>query len=681
MRAEDHTRSAGDETDGPGPAARYGVAVGAISVGVALALLLKPVTETTHYAPLFAAIAVGAWYGGTGPAIVAAALGAVLSVIFLVGPVASFDLGSHDDFARWVLFVVVGTLLAVLGGGMRAAERRARRAAREAEEARAVADAIFRNAPVGIGLHDDAGRFVEANAALAALDGISSEDHRGRALTDVLPGLPAGVRDEYGLVLERGRAISNWEVTGRTAADPSRERHWLLGMFRLDAPGSAVLGGTTLTDVTELTEAQGRIERLHTLTAALAGAASREDVAQAFVTQAVATGASAAVLALRDGDAVAVLASAGAADRAPARLSLAASSLMTTAIRDVRPVFVRHTDDASGREPEADPILGPAGRAALAVPLMRGAQVSGAIGMAFADAREFGAPDRSFALTLAELCAQALDRAELFERERHIARTLQRSLLPRSIDAVPGLEVATRHRAMGEGAEVGGDFYDVFPCAGGVIAVVGDVCGKGIEAAALTALARHTLRALSANVSSPAALLEGLNARLHEEQPDRGFVTVACARLLVRPGAVSVTAATGGHPPLLVVRADGRVEALGASGLLIGPFERLGLDERSTVLSYGDALVLYTDGLFEARRGGAVFGEERLRAAAARSAGLDADAIADRLEEATLAFQQGALLDDLAVLVVRAAPEAAGAERPVVTERIERERQSASGGA
>jgi sigma-B regulation protein RsbU (phosphoserine phosphatase) len=236
------------------------------------------------------------------------------------------------------------------------------------------------------------------------------------------------------------------------------------------------------------------------------------------------------------------------------------------------------------------------------------------------------------------------------ERLAHIARTLQASLLPPSLPDVPGIDLASVYRAAGEGNEVGGDFYDVFELADGRWALtLGDVCGKGPEAAVLTALARYTLRAAAMRSGSPGAVLHVLNEALQRQHPE-SFCTVAC--LVLDPERHRVTVSSGGHPDALLLDVAGNVTEVEARGPLLGPLPDWRGVESTIDLSVGDVLVLYSDGVTEARRGLEFFGEERLHDALRGAVGLDASAVVARLETAVLDFA-GTLSDDLAILVAR----------------------------
>ena len=255
-----------------------------------------------------------------------------------------------------------------------------------------------------------------------------------------------------------------------------------------------------------------------------------------------------------------------------------------------------------------------------------------------------------------ELMAARRRAEESEARARVLAETLQRSFLPPDIVAVPGLDVGGAYRPAGDGSEVGGDFYDVFqtgPQTWGI--VLGDVCGKGASAAVVTALARYNVRAEALHVSSPAAVLAGLHQALLTYYPQT-FLTVLYVLLEPMPGGHRLTMATGGHPLPLCRRSDGGMETLGRPGSFLGMEETASVSESVAVLSPGDMVVLYTDGVTEAHEGDAFFGETGIAEVLAASAGLTAQAVADAVVAAALAFQHGPARDDIAVVVVRKPP-------------------------
>ena len=230
-----------------------------------------------------------------------------------------------------------------------------------------------------------------------------------------------------------------------------------------------------------------------------------------------------------------------------------------------------------------------------------------------------------------------------------LIRALQQTLIPPAPPIVPGLDVAAvYHPAQGE---VGGDFYDVFEVAeGDWCAVLGDVSGKGIEAAIVTSTARHAVRSSALREPVPSGLMTALNRALLEKGSTR-FCTVALLRVQHLNGAWVATLTSGGHPYPLLVR-HGTATRLGHPGSLLGMFEDVSFHDVSIKLAVGDALVLYTDGVTEARNGaGEFFGEERMHEAISH-AGSSAQAIVDAVLARVLEFQEGPS-DDIALVVIR----------------------------
>jgi serine phosphatase RsbU (regulator of sigma subunit) len=186
--------------------------------------------------------------------------------------------------------------------------------------------------------------------------------------------------------------------------------------------------------------------------------------------------------------------------------------------------------------------------------------------------------------------------------------------------------------------------------------VIGDVCGKGPDAAAVTALARYTLRTAALRHRLPSRSLSILNEALLRQRRDRRFCTVAYAYLEKLDGGARVGFASGGHPLPLLLRSDGEVEPVGAPGTLLGVVPDPDLEDRSLTLSRGDSLVFFTDGVIEPRGAGEALDEARLAELVAGCAGREADAIAAEIEQAAVRSHQGSPRDDIAVLVLRVAP-------------------------
>jgi PAS domain S-box-containing protein len=292
-------------------------------------------------------------------------------------------------------------------------------------------------------------------------------------------------------------------------------------------------------------------------------------------------------------------------------------------------------------------------RSGMVVPMSIQGRVLGAITLV-SSGREFDEHDLELAEDLALRAAVAVDNSRLYRTASEIARTLQTSLLPPHLPEVAGVELAAAYQPAAAGLEVGGDFYDVFSVADDQwYLVVGDVCGKGAEAAAITALVRHTVRSAAVRLRSPAAILRWAgDAMLRHEGGDGRFCTVACAHADFSGGGARVTVACGGHPLPEVLRADGTVEEAGAPGTLLGLVPDPMLQERTVELAPGDALVLYTDGLTEARAPAEVWGPVELAAVLGAAAGADAAGIVSHLVGAALGTAP-APRDDLAILALR----------------------------
>jgi serine phosphatase RsbU (regulator of sigma subunit) len=272
--------------------------------------------------------------------------------------------------------------------------------------------------------------------------------------------------------------------------------------------------------------------------------------------------------------------------------------------------------------------------------------------------RDFSERDDSILTQLAQLASVAISNAQLYERERTIAQTLQRSLRPGALPTIAGLSAAVRFRPAGEGVELGGDFYDLYEAGGGAYAaLIGDVQGKGPDAAAVTALARHTLRAGATYEASPSGVLALLHKALREQRSDGRFCTVAHAHLRLVDGRMLVDLACGGHPLPLVIHPDGLVEPVGRLGTLLGTDIEPQLFDVTVELAPGDVLLLYTDGVTEVRRRRReVFGHAELTALLAGCGGLPPNAVADRVESAVLAASEGRLRDDMAILALGPTP-------------------------
>jgi PAS domain S-box-containing protein len=297
-------------------------------------------------------------------------------------------------------------------------------------------------------------------------------------------------------------------------------------------------------------------------------------------------------------------------------------------------------------------------RSAVAVPLRVRGKTLGIVTLITAESRRrLDEGDLLLAEVFAGRCALALDNARLYEERSRIARTLQESLLPPLLPELPGLDVAARFRAAGAGLEVGGDFYDLFQLGeSGWAVAIGDVCGKGTGAAAVTALARYTVRAAAMRQHDPSQILALLNEALLTQREDRRFATVLYGRLSGNGNGtpVSFEFASGGHPlPLVLTAENGGAREVGAPGTLLGVVGNPSLRSERVSLRPGEALVLYTDGVTDAGAPEQIWTPEQLAAAVGPTAGLDADTIAEQVLRTALGAVDGEPRDDIAIIVMK----------------------------
>jgi serine phosphatase RsbU (regulator of sigma subunit) len=267
----------------------------------------------------------------------------------------------------------------------------------------------------------------------------------------------------------------------------------------------------------------------------------------------------------------------------------------------------------------------------------------------------FGEADLRLAEQLGRQAGVAIDNARLYTERLRIAHTLQARLLPDHLPVVPGARQAARYRAAGELNEVGGDFYDVFARPNGEwVLVVGDVAGKGAEAAAVTALARYTLRSAAQEPGPPSEALRRLNTAMLAEAAHE-FVTVALAYVAPQaPGGLRVRLALGGHLPALLLDSEGNVEPRGELGGMLGVGPDPPLPDSSFVISSGSLLLLYTDGVTEAGPRTDPVGENGLARLLGSLRAGDPDAVVQAVERAAVDAQPGEPRDDVAALAIAA---------------------------
>ena len=256
---------------------------------------------------------------------------------------------------------------------------------------------------------------------------------------------------------------------------------------------------------------------------------------------------------------------------------------------------------------------------------------------------------------LARRAALAVGAARIYEERAALAGTLRAALLPPDLPDVPGVELGARYRPAQEATQIGGDFYQVYRCGTeGWAFEIGDVCGKGVNAAVLTGQVRQSLRTAALVESDPARTLAVLNDAMLAVDGSK-FVSVVHGRLRRQEnGRVSIDLAGGGHPAPLLLRTDGTVEPVEAPGMIVGMLREARFRTVALTLAPGETLLLYTDGVTEARVGGAQLGPARLATMLRDCRGMTAQAITERLEQLVLDYLNGRSHDDIALLALRA---------------------------
>jgi PAS domain S-box-containing protein len=288
-------------------------------------------------------------------------------------------------------------------------------------------------------------------------------------------------------------------------------------------------------------------------------------------------------------------------------------------------------------------------RAVLIVPMVARSRTIGALTLVSAEsARAFDQSDVEFAEQIAERAALAVDNARLYSERSEVARTLQSSLLPEALPDLPGWEIAALYRPAGHESEVGGDFYDFWEVGGDWLMLIGDVTGKGVGAATVTSLVRHTAWAASDFDRRPAAILSRVDAAL-KRRPSLSVCTALCLRISEGRG----TLASGGHPLPLHLGEHGVNEA-GRHGTLLGAFSSVDWPETPFEMQPGETLVAFTDGVTDTvGEGDERFGLGRLKEILAHTQNESPMVIRERLVAALEEFQVGAQADDTAIVIMR----------------------------
>lgn len=293
----------------------------------------------------------------------------------------------------------------------------------------------------------------------------------------------------------------------------------------------------------------------------------------------------------------------------------------------------------------------------LAVPLSDGENRFGVLTLVRpASEGHFLLADLALVEELGQQMGLAIRMARMFRRRADTADALQASLMPPKLPDIPGVQIAATYIAAAEDPEIGGDFYDVYRTPEGWGLAVGDVCGKGDEAATVATAARHAIRVMAHRLADPGQVLAGVNELVLAEEmtTDGGFVTANIVHLRRQGGKLHVVVASAGHPSAMLLRADGGVRMLSGGGLPLGLFPDSEPATQELTLEVGDALFLYTDGVAQARGQGNSYFQDRLADELTGLAGAPPDQLVAGMRQAMLQFSGGNLIDDVTMLVLRA---------------------------
>jgi serine phosphatase RsbU (regulator of sigma subunit)/PAS domain-containing protein len=291
------------------------------------------------------------------------------------------------------------------------------------------------------------------------------------------------------------------------------------------------------------------------------------------------------------------------------------------------------------------------------VPMLAGGRVLGAITLATDIAgRELSEADLPLFEELGRRAGIAVENARLYTERSRIASTLQQALLPEALPEVQGAELAALYAAAGELNEVGGDFYDVFEHRDGRWAlVIGDVCGKGPRAAAVTALARHTLRAAAMSGQAPRVMVGSVHQALIHQPPGLDMCTLGLVLIDLRPPNAHLTIALAGHPQPVLFDAAGNVRPVGRPGTLLGVLDPIHIEQAEVHMMAGETLLLYTDGVTEAGAPWAALGDDGLHELCRRARSLYLPQLLGHIETVAVEHAGGSARDDIALLGFRLA--------------------------
>ena len=634
----------------PTRAFALGLALLAVLIAVELATGVEPLTATFMLPAFLAALAAR-------PPEVAAVGVLGITAAIVTGLVAAGEVAA-DAYSIRTAAVVLGVIFAVF-----AALQRERAATAAAE-----LDAALGNLADAVTVQDSEGNLVYANNAAAALLGFATGE-------ELLATPPEEIVARYESFTEDGRPLDPQALPGRQALrgeDPrpllvravnretGEERWQMVKATATPAPDGGVRATNVIEDVTESKRAEIAQRLLaqagDTLGSSLDYAATLQEVAQLAVpTFADWCGVSMPredgvmeQVAVAHADPEKVRMAQELSERYPSRIDDPGTAMIVDAGRatllEISDELLRQT----AKDEEHHRLLVEVGlRSAIGVPMFAGDEFLGTISFVTSDeaGRRLTENDLPVADELGRRASVAIQNARLFAERSHAARTLEQALRPPELPAIPGWRAATMYEPASEGGLVGGDFYDAFEGREGWVVVIGDVGGRGVDAAALTAMARYTLRTASAMSEDPLIAFDRLNAWMLE----RDEVQICTAAIVHLGAGGRVRLCSAGHPPPLVV-AGGRARPWGPRGSILGAFEETAWEVEERMLGPGEKLVLYTDGLFELSGGDGRLGEERL--AGVFDGVDDPEGAVHKAHAALHDFAAGRFTDDMAMVVL-----------------------------
>jgi PAS domain S-box-containing protein len=570
--------------------------------------------------------------------------------------------GRYDEDDLDFFTIVAGRVALVLANA---------RLVTDLRSTRARLDGILNSLAEAVTVNDDRGRTIYANAAATRLLGKDSPD-------EVTAARPGELAARFVITKENGEPVSTDDLPGRklVKGEPAPEElltrtidkitgrsYWLLTKATLLEDEGRMHAVNIIEDVTDAKESEQRQRFLARAGQLLASSLDYEETLKSVARLAVPW--------LADWCAVDLPDSGGGIEQValahvdPAKVAMAeelrrryppdpaATTGVPGVLRGGPAELLSEIPDELLEQAIEDPeqleaIRNIGMRSVMIVPMRTGDDTLGALTLVTADSgRGLGDDDFVFAKDLALRAATAVQNARLYAELARVAHTLQASLLPEELPQLANFYSAASYQAGEQGADVGGDFYDIVPAGqSGHLVFLGDVTGKGIQAAALTSLVRHSVRTAARFDPRPAAILELVNEIL-VEQPTLAPVTLVT--LLIRDADVTVAAA--GHPPPLLKR-GGTVEEIGPTGILLGVASGQTFTEQTTSLRPRDTVLLYTDGVTDTPGPSDRFGAQRLAQVFSRAPD-QPEAIIEAIEQGLRDFQAGTAIDDRAMLVLR----------------------------